>query len=104
MTRVHVDAYPNQLQHEPIATIVPSINSMWEAEANIDAVIEASRRPRVAATGRAAPMPRELEGAAERLWIQSQVQELANTAEAQVIRERCTAALEDLQPGPTQAL
>ncbi len=90
------------LQHEPIATIVPSINATWEAEANIAAVIEASRRPRVPAMGQAAAMPQELVGAVHRLWIKSEVQELANSAEAHVIRERCAAALEDLPP--TQAL
>jgi aryl-alcohol dehydrogenase-like predicted oxidoreductase len=90
------------LQHEPIATIVPSINAMWEADANIAAVAEAAARPRVAATGHAAPMPHALADAAQRLWTKSHLQELADKAEAQVIRERCAAALEDIPP--TQAL
>jgi aryl-alcohol dehydrogenase-like predicted oxidoreductase len=90
------------LQHEPIATIVPSINATWEAEANIAAATEASGRPRLAAMGQAAPMPQELAGAAQRLWSKADVQELADQAEAQVIKDRCAAALEDLPP--TQAL
>jgi hypothetical protein len=78
------------LQHDPIATIVPSINAIWEAEANLAAVARCVGAARVPADGRAATASGSLGAERQgRLWQESELAELARGADAAVVRERC---------------
>ena len=66
------------LQNAPAAVVVPAMNATWEVEQNIAAI-------------RALDTPVEtggFPGFAERLWLPTELEQLANGAESATIRER----------------